>query len=396
MKRNLLIVIPSLSAGGGEKSLINLLSQVDYNSYNVDLLLFHRKGLFLNLLPKQVNILELPGDYNTFKYSLGNAISMLIKNKKFKLAWFRLIFFFKNRVIKNVSKAEQYTWKYQSNFMDVLKKEYDTAIGYLEKSSIYYVVDKVKSKSKIGWIHTNYTNSGMDRNFDKPYFSKLDQIVTVSEECAKSLNENFNGVENKVKVIYNIVSPTLIHKLSEIPVKDSFLDEQNEVKLITIARLSQEKGIDIAIRSCERLICKGYKIKWHVIGEGNERLKLEEMIKKKGLEEHFKLLGLKENPYPYLKQADIYIQPSRYEGKSIAIDEAKILNKPIIVTNYETARDQINDKRNGLIVGMNEKGLVEGIERLIHDQELKYSLINNLAKEQLGTENEINKLYEII
>ena len=141
---------------------------------------------------------------------------------------------------------------------------------------------------------------------------------------------------------------------------------------------------------------KGYNIKWYVIGEGNEREKLEEIIKKKNLENHFKLLGLRENPYPYLKKADIYVQPSRYEGKSIAIDEAKILHKPIIVTNYETAKDQITNEINGLIVDMNEKGLSEGIERLIQNQDLKHSFINNLSNEQLGTENEINKLYEII
>ncbi|MCQ6275292.1 glycosyltransferase [Bacillus sp. V3B] len=396
MKKNLLFVIPSLAAGGGEKSLINLLSQVDYNSYNVDLLLFHKSGVFLNVLPKQVNIVEPLGDYQTFKYSLNRSVRKFIRSRKIQLAYVRLTFALKNRIIKDTSKAEQYTWKYQSESMDILEKEYDTAIGYLEKSSIYFVVDKVKSKRKIGWIHTNYTNSGMDHHFDQPYFNQLDQIVTVSEECAKSLKENFRGIGNKVKVIYNIVSPTLIHKLSDSSIKDSFCTEQNEIILMTIARLSHEKGLDIAIRSCEQLVDKGYNIKWHVIGEGNERNKLEEMIKKRELEDHFKLLGLRENPYPYLKKADIYIQPSRYEGKSIAIDEAKILHKPIIVTNYETAKDQITNEINGLIVDMNEQGLSEGIERLIQNQDFKHSFINNLSNEQLGTENEINKLYEII
>ncbi|WP_338449833.1 glycosyltransferase [Niallia oryzisoli] len=396
MKKNLLFVMPSLSAGGGEKSLVNLLSQVDYNSYNVDLLLFHKNGIFLNLLPKQVNVIEPLGDYTTFKYPLNHAVRKFIKKNKFHLALGRLIFALKNRAIKDTSRAEQYTWKYQSRSINVLEKEYDAAIGYLEKSAIYFVVDKVKSKRKIGWIHTNYTNSGMDGYFDQPYFNQLNQIVTVSEECARSLNENFKGIDDKVKVIYNIVSPTLIHQLADNPIKDSLSAGPNETSLITIARLSYEKGIDIAIRACEKLVNKGYKIKWHVLGEGNERDRLEEMIRKKGLEDHFILLGLRENPYPYVKMGDIYIQPSRYEGKSIAIDEAKILHKPIIVTNYETAKDQITNEINGLIVDMTEKGLSEGIERLIQKQDLKRSLINNLSNEQLGTENEINKLYEII
>src|SRR4051794_36011519 len=222
MKKNLLFVMPSLSAGGGEKSLVNLLSHIDYDSYNVDLLLFHKNGVFINLLPEQVNIIDPPGDYKTFVYSIKHSISTIIKNKKIHLAYARMMFSIKNRIIKNTSIAEQSTWKYQSESINFLEKEYDAAVGYLEKSSIYFVVDKVKSHKKIGWIHTNYTNSGMSANFDQPYFDKLDHIVTVSEECAKSLKGNFLDIENKVSVIYNIVSPTIINKLSNSPIKDSF------------------------------------------------------------------------------------------------------------------------------------------------------------------------------
>jgi glycosyltransferase involved in cell wall biosynthesis len=396
MKKNLLFVMPSLSAGGGEKSLVNLLTQIDFDQYNVDLLLFHHKGVFIKLLPKQINIIVPLGDYKTFIYSLSYAIRSFVKNKKFHLVYARTMFTIINRMIKDRSKAEQYSWKYQSKSIDILEKEYDVAIGYLEKSSIYYIVDKVKSKKKLGWIHTNYTNSGMDPRFDKPYFNQLDHIVTVSEECAKSLKENFMEIERKVRVIYNIVSPAIINKLSNSSIKDPFSFHPNEINVLTVARLSHEKGIDIAIEACEQLVRKGYNIKWYVIGEGNERIKLEEMIKKRKLDDHFRLMGLRENPYPYIKKADIYIQPSRYEGKSIAIDEAKILHKPIIVTNYETAKDQINHEVNGMIVDMNEKCLADGIEGLIQNHDLKHYFINNLSKEQLGTENEVNKLYEII
>lgn len=394
-KKNLLFVIPSLSAGGGEKSLVNLLTQIDYDKYNVDLLLFHKKGLFLNLLPNQVNIIEISGNFKIFKQSLRFAVLKFIRSCQFRLAYGRFIFTLKNKLLSDTSKAEQFTWKYQRESMNILEKEYDAAIGFLEKSSIYFVIDKVQSKRKIGWIHTNYSNSGMDSSFDHPYFNKLDKIVTVSRECAASLIENFNGITEKVKVIYNIVSPNLIHKLSDVEVS-FFSSAQDEVTIITVARLSNEKGIDIAINACELLVDKGFNVKWYVIGEGIERTKLEEMIKKKELENQFILLGLRENPYPYLKKADIYVQPSRYEGKSIAIDEAKILNKPIIVTNYETAKEQITNNATGLIVEMNEKGISAGVEKLIQNPSLKQSFAQNLSKEKLGTENEIYKFYEII
>ena len=395
MKKSILFVIPSLHAGGGEKSLVNLLNQIDYEKYNVDLFLFDKSGVFINSLPKQVKILDLPDTYKIFTQGLGISIKTFISQFKFYLAYCRVMFTIKNRIIKNKSKAEQYTWKYLSKSITILDKEYDVSIGYLEKSSIYFIVDKIKSKKKIGWIHTNYESSGMDEKFDRVYFKKLDNLVTVSEECSNSLKVKFPDLKEKISIIYNIVSPKLINELSNRDINKDFIIQDGYINIITVARLSYEKGIGIAINACKILIDEGYKIRWYVLGDGLEKAKLEELILKNKLQDNFKLLGIKENPYPYIKQADIYVQPSRYEGKSIAIDEAKILHKPIVVTNYETAKDQINNNENGFIVEMNEKGLYKGIISIINDVNLQNKLSNNLCNEKLGTESEIYKLYDI-
>ncbi|WP_243525235.1 glycosyltransferase [Bacillus pseudomycoides] len=396
MKKKLLFVMPSLSTGGGEKSLINLLSQIDYSLYDVDLFLFSKTGTFMNSIPREVNILDLPSDYKIFASSLKNSIMGFLKNGQIKLAYSRLMFTIKNRLIKNAAISEQYTWEYQSKSFEVLRKEYDVAIGYLEKSSIYFVVDKVNAKKKAGWIHTNYSNSGMDRQFDNPYFEQLDNLITVSEECAKSLQENFPHLKNKVTVIYNIVAPRIIYDLSKEDIKDDSLFDRNYTNIITVARLSHEKGLDLAVKSCKLILEKGYKINWYVLGDGDERDKLESLIEDNHLSQHFKILGVRENPYPYIRKADVYVQPSRYEGKSIAIDEAKILCKPIVVTNFETAKDQINHRVNGIITEMSEEGIATEIERLITDIELRERIVNNLSTETLGTEKEINKLYGIL
>lgn len=396
MKKKILFVIPDLSSGGGEKSLINLLSQFNFDLYDVDLFLFNKSGLFINLLPEKVNVLDFPYRYKIFTYRLLKSICYCIKGGHVQLASSRLIFTIKNRLSKDKTIAEQYTWKYISKALVVLDKEYDVAIGYLEKSPIYFVVDKVKSKKKIGWIHTNYSNSGMDSKFDNPYFRKLDYIVTVSEECEKSLIDKFYHLKAKIRLIHNIVSPKIVKDFSNEKIEDGFTFEKDCINIVTLARLSYEKGIDIAIKSCRLLIDRGYKIKWYVLGQGPEKYKLQHLIKSNELNQCFILLGVKENPYPYIKQADIYVQPSRYEGKSIAIDEAKVLNKPIVVTNFQTARDQINNEINGLIVGVNEKSLSHGIEGLIKNPSFRNALIYNLSQENLGTEGEINKLYEII
>jgi glycosyltransferase involved in cell wall biosynthesis len=170
---------------------------------------------------------------------------------------------------------------------------------------------------------------------------------------------------------------------------------KEKINIVSVGRLNYQKGFDIAIEACKQLKKDGYDFVWNILGEGEERGKLEKMIKEYHLEDMFILGGIKENPYPYIKQADIYVQPSRFEGKSIAIDEAKILNKPILVTNFSTAKDQINDQINGLIVDMNPECIYNGIKQLIDSDELRRKLSQNLSNEELGTEKEIEKLYKM-
>lgn len=395
MKKKILFVIPSLAAGGGEKSLVNLLFQINYDLYEVDLLLFSHKGAFLNVIPEEVRILNNSPQHSVFASGLKTSLQTFLSNGQMKLAYARVMFTMINRLMTNSAMSEQYSWKYQRVSFDPLDTKYDAAVGYLEKSSIYFIVDKVKATKKIGWIHTNYSESGMNSKFDKPYFKHLDQLVTVSEECAKSLQENFEHLQNKIKVIYNIVSPKIIQHESNRELDSDFTYDSNTTNIITVARLSREKGIDLAIKACEKLVNQGYNLKWYVLGEGSEREYLEKLIESCGLKERFILVGIKENPYPYIKGSDVYVQPSRYEGKSIAIDEAKILHKPIVVTNYDTAKDQITNNVNGLIVEMTDQGIAEGIQTCMNNTSLRESFISSLSSEKLGTEEEINKLYEI-
>lgn len=395
MKKNILFVIPSLAAGGGEKSLVSLLNQMDYDRYNVDLFLFHHDGLFMEYLPKQVNILPLPEEYQLFSKPLFKSVTTLLMKGKLQIAWNRVWFAIKNRIIQNVSKREQYSWKHLSTSFNNLNKNYDAAIGFLEKTSIYYCVEKVNANRKIGWIHSDYDMLGMNPHFDLPYFRHLNSIVTVSEECGNIIKKRFPDQQDKVGILFNIISPNMINKLANEET-DVFKKRKDETILLTVARLHPFKNLDLAIASCKSLINKGYKLRWFVIGEGDERERLMKLIKKNKLEQHFILLGLKANPYPYIKEADVYVQTSKFEGKSIAIDEAKILCKPVVVTDFSTAKDQITNGQDGLIVSMNVKDLVESIERLITDTELQESLKNKLKDVQLSTEDEVEKLYQLI
>ncbi|MGE6595912.1 glycosyltransferase [Bacillus proteolyticus] len=391
MKKDVLFVINNLNCGGAEKSLISLLNTMDYSRYNVDLFLFKHEGLFLNKIPKQVNVLEEPPEYQLFDMPIKAAIMKCLRRGRLDIALSRVCagYIFKSE--KNKARCEQRVWRYLSKSLQNISKKYDVAIGYLEKNPVYFCIDKVNANKKIGFIHTDYDKLGMDPNIDRGYFRSLDHIVTVSEECANVLKQRFSIYNDKIGVIHNIVSPSTINKMSQEKVDL----ERKGVKLVSVGRLSHEKGFDLAIEACKNLVGDGYEIKWYIIGEGEGRGKLEKMIEENHLQDHFLLLGLKENPYPYIREADIYVQPSRFEGKSIAIDEAKILHKPIVVTNFSTAKDQIKNEENGLIIDMDAHSLSEGIKKLIHNEELRNKLIKNLSDEELGTESEIKKLYTL-
>ncbi|OXS59076.1 glycosyltransferase [Rossellomorea vietnamensis] len=395
MKKNILFIMPSLSAGGGEKSLVNLLSQIDYTLYNVDLFLFNHEGLFMDFIPKEVNVLPLPKMLNVFSLPLFSSVIKFLIKGKLNLVYNRFMFCLNNRTKKSISIKEQKSWKYLSASIDGIQKKYDTAIGFLEKTSTYFCVEKVNAKNKIGWVHIDYDNLGMNPSIDVKYFESLDNIVTVSEECAAILRNRFPTVKEKISVIYNIVSPNMINKMADQYKDNVYNKKEKEVTILSIGRLHYQKGYELSIRACKKLVEHGHNIKWYVIGEGEERAKLTRLIGKLNLQDHFILMGLKANPYPFIKQADIYVQTSRFEGKSIALDEAKILKKPIVVTNFSTAKDQIKHEVDGIIVEMNPCSVASEIESIIENQPLRELLVNNLSELDLGTEREIQKLYQI-
>lgn len=393
--KKILFVINNLNCGGAEKALISLLETIDYSKLDVDLLLFKQEGIFMSKIPSQVNLLMEPENYKYFDMSVKKAVKGLIKKGKFNIALARILSLYVFKTEKSRVVVEQKVWKYLSMAFTKLDTEYDVAIGYLEKNPIYFCVDKVKAKKKIGWIHNDYEKLGMDKKIDNKYFSKLDYVFTVSEECLKVLKMVFPQYDRKFRLMHNIVSEKTIKKLALEEISDIDFNNKN-INIISVGRLNYQKGFELAIEACSILKEKGYKIKWNIVGEGEERSNLENLINKFELEENFNLLGIRENPYPYIKKSDIYVQPSRFEGKSIAIDEAKILNKPIVVTNFSTAKDQIINNKNGIITEMNSKSLANEIERIICDEKLKKKIILNLSNEKIGNESEINRLYEVI
>lgn len=393
MKKKILFVTNDLQCDGASKSLLSLLEHIDYEKYEVDLFLFAHKGMFMEMIPEQVNVLPLSSPLKELTMPVKNSVKNLIYKGYWKLSYRRIKYLINYKLGMTLASAMQSVWPYYVNQIDELEKDYDVAISYQDLWAKYFIVEKTKANIKIAWNHCNLSKLGMDVSFEKKYNKDIDYWITISEECKKVLDNMFAEMSDKTVVIENIISPSIIREMST---GKAMLDnETGQSCIVTVGRLSYEKGIDLALESCGKLVEEGYNIRWYVVGEGQERGNLEKIIKDKNLQENFMLIGLSPNPYPFIKDADIYVQPSRTEGKSIAIEEAKALGKPLVVTNYETVASQVIENKTGLIASIDSDGLVTRIKELLGNPLLAKELSDNL-KNYKGNEKEINKLYNLM
>lgn len=395
MKKRLIFVMESMGSGGGERSLLTLLQLLDYEKYDVDLLLFNRSGLFMDMIPRQVRIIDFEENYKNFSLPLSQSLKCYISKGKLLSAIQRIMY--SKAVNANEGSTlyrDQLAWKHMKKTFKSKLTDYDAAIGYLEGKPNFFVADCVETRVKIGYIHNDYNKLQMDKNLDKPFFEKLDYIVSVSEECCNVLHSVFPEYAKKIKKIENITSPSVLKSMSN-SVADEYKNCSQKI-LLTIGRLSQQKGYDIAVDAAEILDKNGVDFKWFAIGKGELKEEIENKIKQKKLEEKFILLGERSNPYPYINGCDIYVQSSYYEGKSIAIDEAKCFAKPIVATKFTTVLDQLNDGKTALLAEIDAQSVAEKIMQLINNENLCETLSENLKKKRLGNEEEIKKFYELL
>lgn len=389
MKKKLLFIMPDLGSGGAEKALVTMLSLFDYERYDVDLFLFRRQGLFLPNVPAQVNVTDAGKRYELFDGSAAACIKASTKKLDLAFAANRIRY---AKVLKSGNETD--VWGCIKKALPEIDKHYDAAIGYLEGNSVYYCVDCVDADLKIGYIHNDYNKLGLDKNFDRPFFEKLDYLVSVSDECVNVLKENFPDMKEKIKLMLNIVSPSMLDSLGRGNAEE--YKDTNAKILLTVGRFSEQKGYDMAVDAAKILCDKGIDFKWFAIGKGELQAKITEQIRANSLEERFILLGERSNPYPYINGCDIYVQPSYYEGKSIAVDEAKIFAKPIVCTKFPTVYDQLEDNRTALLAEINARSIAEKIEALLNDEAVCNTLSENLKKEKAGNEEEIDKFYMLL
>lgn len=395
-KIKILFVIWALNTGGAEKSLINLLLNIDKERYEIELLLFQKDSILLDKVPCNINIVETPKEV---QFLNNRSIKKMIKNFNLKGLIYRLryLLLYKNKAISSYNK-DQILWQYVwSKCVLPINRTYDVAVAYMHSIPSYYVIDKVEAKNKILWVHHDYSKLNSNISFDFEYFKKANAVVTVSNTCRDILCKEFPKLKDKFRVLSNINSATSIKKLSSAFMPIEYLEAiQKEIPiLISIGRLHEVKGFDLAVEAASILKEKGIFFKWYIIGDGELKQNLLEKITLNKLDKYVYLLGRRENPYPYIKYASIVIQTSRNEGKSIVLDEAKILCKPIISTNYESVKDQIEVGVTGILTNIAALDISKSIELLIKNKYLQDKLVFNLKNSSFDTTNEIDKYYEL-
>lgn len=341
-------------------------------------------GEFEKFIPKWVKIKNLYGNEKTI---IEKVINKMRKGKFIDA--FRIGFY----SIKSLRAKPGY--EQEKILTKVLPKEneiFDLAIAYHVPASfpVIYVVEHLIAKKKVAWIHSDVEVYKNELKNYIDYYEKFEKIYCVSKDGKDKFDKQYPNLSRKTEVFYNVINGKHLDKLSKED--EGFKDSFNGIRILTVARLTKQKGCDILPQIVSKLIYSN-NIRWYVIGDGEERKYISKEIEKYKIQDKLILLGLKTNPYPYFNECDIYVQPSRHEGYCITLAEARHFNKPIVTTNFVGAAEQIKNNETGLIVRFDEREIEEGIIKIIKNEALKDKFILNLDKSKKVNNSEMEKLY---
>ncbi len=361
-KKNILFVCASMMVGGAEKSLINLLNMLDYDEYCVSLLLLKKQGALMDQIPSEVKILDLPPKANALYDKTGfSFIGLAMKVVKYCATGLELIRWSDYDVIR------AFRWRdFYKQICEPIYQEFDVVVAFQSGESTYYAFDKVSAKRYVTYFHTDIENIRLAKDIEAKYLNIADLIVTISPKCVESIALAFPKYKDKIIYLENPSSEKLIRRLAGNEIPKEYLGDKNKLQIVSVGRLVDIKGYDLVVDAAEILKNDGVQFNWTIVGEGSERRKLEHRIVHNHVEDCVQLIGQRLNPYPYIKFANLLVQSSRYEGKSMVLDEAKILGKQILVTNYNSAKDQIIDSVDGYICDISAEGIADGVKKSIN------------------------------
>lgn len=396
-KRKILIISHAMELGGAETALLGLLETIDPCKYDVDLFLMRHQGPLLNAIPETVHLLPEIQAYA----SLAVPAKKAVENGQFAVLAGRLV----GKLLAKLRAKQlhlsgdsgialEYSHKYTVGVMpNISMQPYDLVISFLTPH--YFAAKKAVGTKKIAWIHTDYSVVSVDTDSELRMWAQYDWIASISPQVTKSFLQTFPALADRIVEIENIMPTAYIRTLVDAAPAVGMTPEAS-IALLSIGRFSAAKNFDNVPEICRLLRAKGLDVVWYLIGYGGDEGLIRQKIQESGIEPYVKLLGKKENPYPYIRACDVYVQPSRYEGKCVAVREAQMLGKPVIITNYPTSGSQLEDGVDGLIVPLDNEGCAAGIAAALRDPPLLARLADTCRRRDYSNAQEIQKLYDLI
>lgn len=394
MKKKVLIIQFNMELGGAESSLLGLLDTFDYDKYSVDLFLYAHEGGLMPLLNANVNILPEMSEYR----ALTESIQENFKQGLFAIGMARMIAKVRSGLstgpLHSGHNYKQYFHKLCIPYLPDIPGDYDLAISFNDP---HYIIGKrVSAKVKMSWFHTDASRMDFCDDIEKEMWGMSDYVVTVSEECKDAFDKKHPYLTNRSIVIENILSKSLVTERSNAFTVENEMPNDGSIRLLSIGRFTNAKNFDNIPDICRRILETGLDVKWYLIGYGGEELLIRQRIAEAGMEDSVIILGKKENPYPYIKACDLYVQPSRYEGKCISVREAQLLCKPVVITRYATSESQLENGVDGVIVPMDNEGCAEGIVQMLKDLKRMKQFSAACAQRDYTNAREVEKLYKLL
>ena len=402
-KKKLLFIGIGMYNGGTEKSFLSFLHRLDFDRFDVDLLLARREGLFMDQIPQRVHVVEMDSLGELFLLSGKNAAELIWKcfRRYNPVALFGVVPYFVKLILAPKKRTETATrlWVHLMKQMEapseIFAKYYDAAAAYWGERTMFYMIDKINARRKIAWMHFEYDSARYDDATYRHYFSKCDAVVNVSNTVNRAMLTKFPELASKCLVIENINEPAAIREMSLYG--ETYPDyNYRGARILSAVRLTAQKGPDLAIRAMAMLRKAGYEARWYFLGGGEMLDELKVLSVDEGVADIVRFLPPTPNPYPFMRDCTIYVQPSRYEGKPVVVEEAKILACPIVATDYQSAAEQLADGRYGLICQPTAESIFEAVKQMLDDPDLRDAFTQTLAKTDFSNAREIEKFYGLI
>lgn len=421
MQKKILFVINTLSRAGAETALLELLKRLEGAAYDISLYVIMGQGEMVGKLPAHVRLRNPSFD----------AHSVLSRKGRWGMMKTVCRAFFRNggqiRKIRNIAKSftslrrkgklqtDKLLWRMLSDGSLRFEEEFDLAVAWLEGASAYYVAEHVKAARKCAFIHIDYESAGYTKEMDQNCWDSFEKIFMVSQEVKAHFLAVYPEYADRAEIFHNLVDQEGIrHRSADRGgVSNGMWGVSNRMegvsngmeggsngyegkRLLTVGRLTYQKAYDIAIDAMKLLKERGCRVRWYVLGEGDQRRALEKKIEALHLKEDFVLLGAVENPYPYYVQADIYVHATRFEGKSIAIQEAQTLGCAVIASDCNGNREQIEEGVDGILCQLTPEGIADSIQSLLQDDEKRKRLGKAAERKNMAQEQELRKLQELL